>query len=53
MLIILLIVILSLIVVTYFSENLPKQYHKFLFWYCMVIFVIISMTRPGSYVSDY
>lgn len=53
MLIILLIVILSLIVVTYFSENLPKQYHKFLFWYCVGIFVIISMTRPGSYVSDY
>ena len=53
MLIILLIVILSLFVAALFAENLPKQYHKYLFWYCVIAFVLLSMTRPGSYVSDY
>lgn len=53
MLIILLVVILLLFVVALFSENLPRQYHKYLFWCCLLVFVVWSMLRPASYVSDY
>lgn len=53
MLIVLLIVILALAVISFYSENLPVSYHKYLLWGTIVVLVIICMTRPGSYDSDY
>lgn len=53
MLTVLFIVMLSLMVTVLFAERLPKVYHGYLLWFYVVVFVLISMTRPGSYASDY
>lgn len=53
MLIILFVVMLTIMVNALFSENLPKRYHSCLLWLYVIVFVVISVTRPTSYVSDY
>ena len=53
MLIIIFVVMLSLMVVSLFSENLPKKYHSYLLWFYIAVFLVVSITRPTSYVSDY
>lgn len=53
MLIVLLVVILALAVISFYSENLPESYHKYILWGTIVVLVVICMMRPGSYDSDY
>lgn len=53
MLIAILIVILALATLSLFSERLPRSYHNYILWGTIIVLVVISMTRPGSYVSDY
>lgn len=40
-------------VISLFSENLPKKYHSYLLWFYISVFLVVSITRPTSYVSDY
>ncbi len=40
-------------VLSLFSERLPKSYNTYILWGIILVFVLLCMTRPGSYVSDY
>lgn len=53
MLIAILIVMLSLAVLSLFSERLSKQYHNYILWGTIAVFFTLCMTRPTSYVSDF
>lgn len=53
MLISILILILCLLIFSLYSENLPEVFHKYMLWGIIGVFILICMTRPGSYVSDY
>lgn len=44
---------LSIMVNSLFSENLPKRYHSYMLWLYIIVFAAICVMRPTSYVSDY